>query len=30
MWERVKVAIGHPDFAEKLRAFIVAYNSKHI
>ena len=30
LWERVKVAIGHPDFAEKLLAFVVAYNAKHL
>jgi hypothetical protein len=30
LWERVKVSIGHPDFAERLRAFIVAYNAKHL
>ena len=29
-WDRVKVAIGHPDFAEKLLAFISAYNAKHL
>ena len=29
LWDRVKVAVGHPDFAEKLRAFIAAYNAKH-
>ena len=30
MWEKVKVSVGHPDFGDKLRKFIVAYNSKHI
>ena len=26
--DHVKVAIGHPDFAKKLTAFISAYNDK--
>lgn len=30
LWERVKVSIGHPEFADRLRAFIVAYNAKHL
>ena len=30
LWDRVKVAVGHPDFPAKLRSFILAYNSKHM
>ena len=30
MWERVKVSVGHPDYSEKLKSFIVAYNAKHL
>ena len=30
MWEKGKVSVGHPDYGDKLRAFIVAYNAKHM
>ena len=29
-WERVKVSPNHPEFGEKLKSFIVAYNARHI
>ena len=30
IWEKVKVGLDHPNFSEKLRSFVVAYNSKHL
>ena len=30
LWERVKVSSGHPEFGERLKAAVTAYNSKHI
>ena len=30
MWEKVKVGGNHPKLAEKLEAFVVSYNSKHM
>ena len=29
-WERYKVDINHPEFGERLKAAIVAYNSRHL
>ena len=29
LWDKNKVAIGHPDFAQKIKAFISSYNAKH-
>ena len=30
LWDKVKVSVGHPDFAVKLKAFIAAYNARHM
>ena len=30
LWDKVKVTAGHPDFPEKLRDFIAAYNARHM
>ena len=30
MWDRVKVGSDHPNFGERLREFISAYNAKHV
>ena len=30
LWERVKVSSGHPEFGERLKSFIVAYNARHL
>ena len=29
-WEKVKVDPSHPEFGERLKAAVSAYNSKHI
>ena len=29
-WEKVKVDSSHPEFGERLKAAISAYNAKHI